>query len=180
MEGRVIGREQEVPSWCSRRSGLVAAVGRLSSEIIRPYPVRSAIVVLLVPQTGPARAGSNFGFPPDDGVEFGVTRGGGWPWAVGDLAHPSWSELGHESVVAWVPLVFLHDLDDCHDVEVLFDHPGDGIVVLRAAMPELLQIPRTEADGVGCARHRARCDRLSRSEERRVGKECRSRWSPYH
>ena len=22
--------------------------------------------------------------------------------------------------------------------------------------------------------------RLSRSEERRVGKECRSRWSPYH
>src|SRR5256885_15729797 len=23
-------------------------------------------------------------------------------------------------------------------------------------------------------------DRLSRSEERRVGKECRSRWSPYH
>src|SRR5688572_31608245 len=24
------------------------------------------------------------------------------------------------------------------------------------------------------------CDRLARSEERRVGKECRSRWSPYH
>ena len=23
-------------------------------------------------------------------------------------------------------------------------------------------------------------DRISRSEERRVGKECRSRWSPYH
>jgi len=23
-------------------------------------------------------------------------------------------------------------------------------------------------------------DRLERSEERRVGKECRSRWSPYH
>src|SRR3712207_8278947 len=23
-------------------------------------------------------------------------------------------------------------------------------------------------------------DRLTRSEERRVGKECRSRWSPYH
>ena len=23
-------------------------------------------------------------------------------------------------------------------------------------------------------------DRFSRSEERRVGKECRSRWSPYH
>ena len=23
-------------------------------------------------------------------------------------------------------------------------------------------------------------DRVNRSEERRVGKECRSRWSPYH
>ena len=25
-----------------------------------------------------------------------------------------------------------------------------------------------------------KCLRVSRSEERRVGKECRSRWSPYH
>ena len=24
------------------------------------------------------------------------------------------------------------------------------------------------------------CDNMGRSEERRVGKECRSRWSPYH
>ena len=24
------------------------------------------------------------------------------------------------------------------------------------------------------------CERANRSEERRVGKECRSRWSPYH
>src|ERR1022692_2296271 len=24
------------------------------------------------------------------------------------------------------------------------------------------------------------CERAARSEERRVGKECRSRWSPYH
>src|SRR5260370_4981526 len=30
-----------------------------------------------------------------------------------------------------------------------------------------------------CARHH-RLDRAERSEERRVGKECRSRWSPYH
>ena len=30
----------------------------------------------------------------------------------------------------------------------------------------------------GCRRVRAPC--LTRSEERRVGKECRSRWSPYH
>ena len=28
--------------------------------------------------------------------------------------------------------------------------------------------------------HRENRIRLTRSEERRVGKECRSRWSPYH
>ena len=28
--------------------------------------------------------------------------------------------------------------------------------------------------------HRGIARRLTRSEERRVGKECRSRWSPYH
>src|SRR3712207_9526455 len=30
------------------------------------------------------------------------------------------------------------------------------------------------------AEFRREADRMSRSEERRVGKECRSRWSPYH
>ena len=30
------------------------------------------------------------------------------------------------------------------------------------------------------ASHRIMADRIERSEERRVGKECRSRWSPYH
>src|SRR3989449_9237138 len=35
--------------------------------------------------------------------------------------------------------------------------------------------PEGRAGGGGTARHRIR-----RSEERRVGKECRSRWSPYH
>src|SRR4051794_41481105 len=33
--------------------------------------------------------------------------------------------------------------------------------------------------GAPILEHRPRCDQL-RSEERRVGKECRSRWSPYH
>ena len=32
----------------------------------------------------------------------------------------------------------------------------------------------------GLSRLPAACPRLTRSEERRVGKECRSRWSPYH
>ena len=32
----------------------------------------------------------------------------------------------------------------------------------------------------GLRRLAGRCAELCRSEERRVGKECRSRWSPYH
>src|SRR2546430_9334921 len=36
--------------------------------------------------------------------------------------------------------------------------------------------PATSREGRG----RSRVDCLFRSEERRVGKECRSRWSPYH
>src|SRR2546425_3585965 len=43
-------------------------------------------------------------------------------------------------------------------------------------------ICRREAGrSAGCERGRAEnADRFARSEERRVGKECRSRWSPYH
>ena len=32
----------------------------------------------------------------------------------------------------------------------------------------------------GMDRHDVRIQQAARSEERRVGKECRSRWSPYH
>src|SRR2546421_9593619 len=35
-------------------------------------------------------------------------------------------------------------------------------------------------DGEAVSRCRGAVGGLSRSEERRVGKECRSRWSPYH
>ena len=34
--------------------------------------------------------------------------------------------------------------------------------------------------GYGAGKTRALCAKAVRSEERRVGKECRSRWSPYH
>src|ERR1043166_7425847 len=44
--------------------------------------------------------------------------------------------------------------------------------VRRAAEPD--------TDDHGRARLRARFENALRSEERRVGKECRSRWSPYH
>ena len=39
--------------------------------------------------------------------------------------------------------------------------------------------PGTECIDTGMKREKARAEQ-ARSEERRVGKECRSRWSPYH
>src|SRR2546429_9357258 len=43
------------------------------------------------------------------------------------------------------------------------------------------ELAATEAGGADAAEvARAAAAKLDRSEERRVGKECRSRWSPYH
>ena len=55
---------------------------------------------------------------------------------------------------------------------------GDGLIMLASPSP----------DYQGPKRHRGHCEAAAswsalpwiRSEERRVGKECRSRWSPYH
>ena len=40
--------------------------------------------------------------------------------------------------------------------------------------------PHFAIDHLGVATIWGRFDKMGRSEERRVGKECRSRWSPYH
>src|SRR2546430_2894490 len=60
----------------------------------------------------------------------------------------------------------------CHIVDV-------GKAPKRTAPRDLLPLLAVEA--LRHLRvHEARCDGIHRSEERRVGKECRSRWSPYH
>src|SRR3712207_7534953 len=53
---------------------------------------------------------------------------------------------------------------------------GDNWVGVRAAAENYGQTAnaKIQIDGIDVA------DSTSRSEERRVGKECRSRWSPYH
>ena len=43
-----------------------------------------------------------------------------------------------------------------------------------------LEFLRRAWDGPVVVNSGFRCAALTRSEERRVGKECRSRWSPYH
>src|SRR5438309_161961 len=63
---------------------------------------------------------------------------------------------------------------------------GDPGRLEEEHVPAAQDLPRVRAEG---ARHRGgmravdddeTLERLGRSEERRVGKECRSRWSPYH
>src|SRR5687768_18063656 len=60
----------------------------------------------------------------------------------------------------------------------------EGVARLRLQRPQARQRQEHEADAKHERRHEPEADEpaqaLERSEERRVGKECRSRWSPYH
>ena len=60
---------------------------------------------------------------------------------------------------------------------------ADGVLVpvtvLEAGPCSVTQIKTVENDGYSAVQV-AYADKKERSEERRVGKECRSRWSPYH
>src|SRR2546426_11723025 len=61
----------------------------------------------------------------------------------------------------------------CHPRDLTV--PGRELAGIHFAMDYLtLQNKRCEGDAIPDA------DFITRSEERRVGKECRSRWSPYH
>ena len=70
--------------------------------------------------------------------------------------------------------------------EVRFDLAAalDAVVSVRAEIPEdafTASILGTERLGNGVViREDGLILTIGRSEERRVGKECRSRWSPYH
>src|SRR5256885_9475902 len=54
--------------------------------------------------------------------------------------------------------------------------PGGGGAGGGAAFAGGSTDPKAIIQAAGCLA----CHKLDRSEERRVGKECRSRWSPYH
>src|SRR5258708_26883464 len=70
-------------------------------------------------------------------------------------------------------------------VAAAIDHqPGktlDGIDVDGILRARRIDVAHEKSDRCGIARARAvHARERHRSEERRVGKECRSRWSPYH
>ena len=63
-------------------------------------------------------------------------------------------------------------------VAVTVSEPTDE-VVLNAVELAITEVTIT-SDGGESLRGVPTMDEAARSEERRVGKECRSRWSPYH
>ena len=63
------------------------------------------------------------------------------------------------------------------------DLDGEVIVTIDRVVMESFRDPRTRVETRKPVMYFQRAKRgliVNRSEERRVGKECRSRWSPYH
>ena len=60
--------------------------------------------------------------------------------------------------------------------------PADNVVVARAALRSDTRVDEEDLTTTGAIDpgHKIATQLIKRSEERRVGKECRSRWSPYH
>ena len=96
---------------------------------------------------------------------------------------------GAKSVISLLYSYYPHKLQIHKDAPVIskYAYGEDYHFVLKDKMKELMQFINSE---IGEVSGRAFTDsapvldkkwaELSRSEERRVGKECRSRWSPYH
>src|SRR2546430_3108190 len=63
------------------------------------------------------------------------------------------------------------------------DSPAENILIGTETSPKEIVAEPMECAGIGPAGDRVSVRPTAtgnRSEERRVGKECRSRWSPYH
>ena len=63
---------------------------------------------------------------------------------------------------------------------LLFGHRGYSDQYSENTMLAFSKAIESGFDGIETDVHKTKDGVLVRSEERRVGKECRSRWSPYH
>ena len=68
-------------------------------------------------------------------------------------------------------LLFLEAQDPDRDISFYINSPG-GSVTAGMAIYDTMNFIKCDVSTI--------CIGMARSEERRVGKECRSRWSPYH
>ena len=76
-----------------------------------------------------------------------------------------------------------YDAGNLRSVEKALVSLGEEVIVSRVSS-EILQADKVILPGVGsfgdAMNNLDKFGLVDRSEERRVGKECRSRWSPYH
>src|SRR2546425_13261844 len=101
--------------------------------------------------------------------------------AVTERTHGAWCALRrsrHGGVIVGPPY-----LGRSFPVQLWRPHPAvspKGIKILRPDDDDrLVELTRTE-ETLRATAHQQEAVAHLRSEERRVGKECRSRWSPYH
>src|SRR3712207_2989374 len=108
-------------------------------------------------------------------VHDGVAGDGALAHRLDDALLDSWDELPGDGAA-----------DDCVlELEALSTREGRDLDPRVPNLPAPAGLLLVAALGLGCALNRLherdlRRPSLDRSEERRVGKECRSRWSPYH
>ena len=90
-----------------------------------------------------------------------------------------WDEKGNEAVVSITLNLKADAARSVAGAKTRIDHlTGVGLAVGVGGVDDIGQAPR--GDVVDAHSGLLRSRQRSRSEERRVGKECRSRWSPYH
>ena len=100
-------------------------------------------------------------------IEDAVRRIENAPWYRGQIVHRACTPAAPSQ---HTPLDLLPELQAVLDREgiSLYTHQVEAIKAFRTGHDVALTTPTASGKT------------LARSEERRVGKECRSRWSPYH
>ena len=81
----------------------------------------------------------------------------------------------NEAAITYEP--YLSSIRQTPDAGKILVTTNDYPIIIARPRPWALCCPRSKASSPACP---SACPPTTRSEERRVGKECRSRWSPYH